>query len=891
MMSDLVHRIRALFRRSTVDREVDDELQLHIERQIEKYVNAGQSPAEAMRRARMEFGAIAQVKEECREALGVRLVDDLRRDLVLAMRSFRAAPIGASVAVLSLALGIGANTAMFSIVDSLFLQPLPVTDPGRLAVLLDTSGRRTHWTNPIWESVREQSSMFAGAAAWSSNRFNLATGGETDLVDGLWVSGGFFDVLGVPAARGRTLAAADDVRGGGANGPVAVISSRCWQRRFGSDPGAVGRTLTIERVPYTIVGVTGSEFFGLDVGQTFDVAIPIGTEPLMRGAESRLDRRSNWWLQIVARLRPGQTVQGMQPMVTDLHARVRATTLPPGWSPATYLPDGFALTAATTGVSDLRGRYRRPLLAITAVAALVLLIACVNIANLFLARARVRRQELSLRTALGASRLRLVRQLLAESLLIAAAGAVLGLAGARWASGAILASLSTSTRLVSLPIALNWHALLFTAAVTIATVLVFGVGPAFAGTRVQPNDALRAGRRVTGERGTFRVAHLLIAAQVTLTLVLVVTAALFSRTLSSLARVPLGFEPESVLIANVTVPNELAKPEQRAELFRRLSEASAAVPGVAGAAISETTPLSNNTWNNRVQVSAAPGAAPVSDMAYFNAVGPDWFRTYGTRVLAGREFGASDSAAGAPVAIVNQAFARIFAGGRTPIGLRVGQGDEPPREIVGIVGDALYESLRAPAPPTVYIPYTQRGTPPPYVSIGVRAAHGSAAALAKPLLGALTSQSRNVSVTLQPLSEHIDAALTQERVLAVLSGFFGVLGLLLAALGLYGVTSYGVHQRRTEIGIRMALGALPRGVVGLVLARVAVFVSIGIAAGVAASLWVGTYVSSLLYGLTPADPLSLALAIVVVIVTACAAGSIPAWRASRVDPARVLREG
>jgi predicted permease len=821
------------------------------------------------------------------------------QDLRDAFRALKSTPVVTIVAILSLALGIGANTAIFSILDSLLLRSLPVMEPHRLVMLADMNGRRSSWTNPIWEQIRERQAIFDGAFAWSTTRFNLAQGGQTELVDGMWVSGRLFEVLGVPPILGRTLTEADDRRGGGPDGAVAMISYGFWQRRFGGAADVIGRSLTVERVPFTVVGVTPPQFFGADVGRAFDVAIPIGTDPLIRGKESSLDRRSWWWLNVMFRLKPGQSLEQGQTAFRGVQAQIREATMPQDWreeDKTAYLKEPMTLVQAASGGSPLRERYRRPLTTIMVVVGLVLLIACANIANLLLARATARRHELSIRLALGASRLRIARQLLTESLLLASVGALLGLGLAQSGSRLLVRQLSTGANTVFLDLTLDWRILAFTASVAILTSLLFGTAPALRGTRAEPHDALKAqGRGIAGE-GRLGLGSTLVVLQVALSLVLVVAAGLFVRTFASLATLDLGFDRERVLVASLNAQRLQLEPSQRPDLFRRTLEAAAAVPGVSSAALSVVTPVSGSTWNNRIELPEGPSLPERERQTYINLLSANWFKTYGTPLLAGRDFTDADHLQAPPVAIVNEAFAKKFTPGRSPIGVRVRQPGGPDRptvdrQIVGYVKDAVYRSLRDPVPPTLYVPYTQQPEPPSSMSLSVRAQAGSPVLLTRPLAAALTRVHGDIAITFRPLAEQVSSALVQERIVAWLSGFFGGLALLLAGLGLYGVTSYAVSRRRSEMGIRMALGAAPREVVTLVLRRVAVLVGVGTLVGAAASLWASRFVSTLLYGLEPRDPFTLAASILVLVAIGAMAGWLPARRASRVDPATVLREG
>jgi putative ABC transport system permease protein len=816
-----------------------------------------------------------------------------------ALRAMRAAPIVSAVAILSLALGIGANTAMFSILDSLLLRSLPVKDPHRLVLIGQLPNGRTSWTNPIWEAIRDRPELFDGALAWSSTRFNLSQGGPTEFVDGVWTTGRYFDVLGVRAILGRTWTKDDDRRGGGPDGAVAMISYAFWQRRFAGAADVIGRSLMVERVPFTIVGVTPPGFFGLDVGRTFDVAIPLGTEPLIRGKESSLDRRSNWWLNVMGRLRSDQSLEAAQAALRGVQPQLREATMPQDWredDKQGYLKEPLMLDPAATGASGLRSRYQRPLNTLMVVVGLVLLIACANLANLLLARATARRHELSVRLALGASRAGLARQLLGESLVLSGLGAALGLLVARWFSSLLVRQLSTATTSVHLEMALDWRILGFTAAVAIATAVIFGTVPALRATRVDPHDAIKAqGRGIAGQN-RFALGNLLVVVQVALSMVLLVGAGLFMRTFDSLANLDLGFDRGPVLVAGVNIQPLQLEPDGRGELLARLRDAALATPGVESAVLSVVTPISGSTWSYRLELLDGKPIETADKGVFVNLVGPDWFKTYGTKMLAGRDFTAADKRGAPSVAIVNEAFARKFTGGANPMGRRVREparpsSPNPEREIVGYVADAAYRSLREPIPATMYLPFDQNTAAPSFASISVRAATGSPVLLTKGLASALTGVNGSVAITFRPIADQIDASLTQERLVATLSGFFGALALLLAALGLYGVTSYAVSRRRSEIGLRMALGAAPAGVVRMVLGRVALLVGVGVLAGLAASLWASTLVTPLLFGLPPRDPPTMIASALVLGAIGAFAGWLPALRAARIDPARVLRDG
>jgi predicted permease len=883
--------------------EVVEELASHLVELHAAAMRDGASDVDARQRAldTLNAASFLELSKRPRARRGGGYGHDLR----VAMRQLIATPVVTIVAVLSLALGIGANTAIFSLVNSLLLRALPVREPQQLALLKAGStnaGGQSSFTFAIWQELQRRPELFESGFAWDDDvRFNLAEGGVAEFVTGIWTTAGMFDTLGVAPLIGRTFTDADDRRGGGPDGPVAVVSYAFWQRRFGGAADVVGRRLTLERIPFTIVGVMPPGFFGPNVGKQPDVVLPMGAEPLVRGKESTLDSRDYWWLSVMVRLKPGQSIDAATDALRGVQPQIRHATLPIGEWPAQdmdkYLSEKFTLIPAAMGDSSIRARYGRPLLTVMAVVVLVLLIACANIANLQLARATARRHEWSVRLALGASRWRLVRLLLTESLVLSTVGAGLGFLIARWGSRLLVQQLSTQTLTVFLDLSPDWRVLAFTTGVAVATALLFGAAPALRAASVAPMEAIKdQGRSVGAGTGRASVTSGLVVAQVALSVVLVVAAALFVRTFSKLATLHLGFEPTRVLVVTMNAQRAPIEPSQRIAEYERALEAVQALPGVAHAALSPLVPISGHMWATRFEVSDGVPLEDARRSAFRNQVTPGFFDTYGQRLVAGRTFTDRDRDGAPRVAIVNEAFARRFLNGANPIGHTVHlpravvpEGD---MAIVGVVGDAVYRRLRDPAPPTVYSPVAQSTAGPATTAyhLSVRAAFDSPAQLSRSIADAISGVNRDLTLTFQPLADQVNASLTQERIVAMLSGFFGALALLLAGLGLYGVTSYAVSRQRTEIGIRMALGAAPGGVVRLVLSRVTMLVAAGIVVGAGASVWAAQFVSGLLYGIEPRDPATLAGSAAVLAAVGALAGWLPAYRASRIDPAQVLRD-
>jgi predicted permease len=836
------------------------------------------------------------------------------QDVRLAIRSLRSTPVVTAVAILSLALGIGSNTAIFSIIYSLLVRPLPIVEPHRLVVVSDARGDRggfiETWTYALWQELRDRAEPLGGAAASWLDRNQSFGGAPAEPVAILWVSGSYFDTLGVAPLLGRAIGPQDEAQAGGP-APAAVISYALWQRRFGGAADVLGKPLVIERVAFTIVGVAPPQFFGTEVGRTFDVALPIEAERVVRGADTRLSPGKNFGgLTVLLRLKPGQSHDAAVSLLRAMQPQIRAAAMPANDPPAyqrEFMKDPFTVVPAANGTSGMRSRYQRPLFVIQVVVAMVLLIACANIANLQLARAIARRHELGVRLALGASRWRLARALLVESTLLSAAGAAIGIELATWSGPLLVAQLSSARNHLYLDLGLDWRLLAFTAAIAMVTTIVFGVAPALRASRVAPLDAIRSQARGATAGPSARLSDGLVVAQVALSIVVVVAAGLFVRTFAKLATAPVGVERDRVLVVTVNTSHMHLDAADRHAFVERLGRQVAAIPGVERAAVSLTTPIGGI---GLVDIVHTPDMSPSEALeaftagalgrraTYLNFVTPQWFATYGTPFRAGRDFTDFDGRSSPPVVVVNEAFVKKFLPGRDPIGQVVGfdrgRGMPVEKTIVGVVANALYTSVRQIDEAVEYAPLAQLDFPtPPAVDaiISVRASGASPLPLIRPIAATLAPVSPDLAFALRPLSEQIGESFTQERAIALVSGVFAVLALLLAGLGLYGVTAYAVVCRRAEIGIRMALGSTPGAVVRLVASRVGALVAAGTLAGVLISAWSTRYIASLLFGLAPRDVLTYAVTIAALAAAAVIAAWPPARRASRIDPAQVLREG
>jgi predicted permease len=814
-------------------------------------------------------------------------------DLRHAFRALLKSPGFTMVAVLCLGLGIGANTAMFSLIEAVMLRSLPVTEPEELVQVMMGSPGAT-FTNPIWEQLQSRQDVFAGIFAYADERFDLADGGEARPVAGSWVTGGYFSTLGVSPVAGRLPGAGDDYRGCPA---VAALSHSLWQREYGGDPGAVGRTLSLNGHPFQIIGVADPAFSGVDVGRSVQVFAPLCTMAIVEGGDSWRDRRSSWFLRIMGRRLDGLTTERVRARLAALSPAVFLETVPLDWdaqSQREYLARSLGAVEAETGFSPLRVEYHEALLILMSAVGLVLLIACANVANLLMARAATRRREFAIRLAIGAGRARLLRQLLTESLLLSLLGAATGLLLAAWASGVLIRVLATDESQVWLDLSLNVRVLAFTATIATVTGLVFGIVPAWKSTRVDPHAAMKASDRTIAEgRSRYGIGKALVSGQIALSLVLVVSAGLLLGTFRKLATLDPGFRADGVLLASLDLGKANFAAEQLPLVKDGILAELRSAPEVVAASASEITPI-GGTWNGTISVDGSAGSAPSDEMVYFNAVSDGFFHTLRTPLLAGRDFDQSDRPDSPPVAVVNETLARKFFGGLDPLGRRmgIGGGNEsgaPSIEIVGVVGDTKYESLHEEALPIAYFPLSQAGWNLPLLNLELRT-DGAIESLIPRVQAVSAAISPRISIEHTTLFDRVASTLARERLLAALSAFFGGLALLLAVIGLYGTMTQSVARRRKEIGIRMALGAARARVLRMVLAEAGGLVAVGLVLGGIAALATTRLVEAFLYGISPTDPTILALAALALAGVALAAGAVPAWRAAKVDPMETLRE-
>lgn len=880
--------------------ELRAEVDAHVSHEIDDLLAKGYSREDAERAAFRRFGNVTQLQERVHESHPGHLLESVMQDLRQAWRMLRLSPSFTAVTILSLALGIGANVAIFQLVNAVMLRSLPVERPHELVSIdfNDGDAKNGHFlppadlSYPIFRRLRERQQVFSGIAAWGEERFNLRPTGDVRYASGLWLSGGFFPVLGVRPAAGRLFQESDDQPGCGAN-VGAVLSWGFYQTEYGADPAVLSRTVSLNGQTFPVIGITAPEFFGPVVGRRFDVALPLCAAALFRGRESAFEDTGRWWLGVFARRKPGVEIQAVDTELAALSPAILQETI---WREARkeerdrYLRAKLVSEPAALGESNLRREYEAALWLLMGAVMLVLLIACANIGNLMLARGSARTREIAVRLALGASRGRLIRQLMAESLLLAAIGCAAGLLLAGYGSEFLAAFLSTSRNRVFLDFALDWRVVAFTAGAGVATCVAFGLAPALFATRTEPAQALRStGRSLTQDRGKNRVRRFLVVSQVALSLLLLCGSFLLLKSLRYLRTHNPGFAREGILVASV----EYGKPEltskQQAALAASLVDQLRMLPGGAKASAVAILPLSGQGMNDMVATGFATGAKEV--LTFQNVVLPGYFDAMGTRLLAGRDFTPSDLSGQPRTVIVNQAFVDKHLGGGNAIGKTVASLRLGGRrlEIAGVVENARYLSLGENTTPQLYLPASTDGGGSFPRRFLVRSTLPEEH---------LIPEVRRVIQTVRPQStidfsifaSRIEDSILRERMLAMLTLIFSTLATLVAVIGLYGVVAYMVERRRSEFGIRLSLGAQPKAILKLVLRESLGLTAIGTAVGLGLTLTIATPLRAVLRGVEPHDPAMISLAVCVLVFVALVASYLPASGAARTDPMSALRE-
>jgi predicted permease len=871
------------WRRRALD-GLDEEIRAHLEQEVEVNVARGLSVEEARRQARIAFGNLALVREDSRAAWRWSWQEHLRQDVRYALRTLRKSSGFAAVAVLTLALGIGANTAIFTLIDALLLRALPVPSPGALLQVSMTPGdaRESQLSESLsYPAVRvlaDQRDIFAGVGGFSTFTFDAGRSDNMRKTDGAFVTGAFFEAMGVVPAAGRLLTREDDE----VSAPLAaVITDRYWERAFARDPRIIGQPYRVNGRAVSIVGVTPPGFTGAHVGWVADITLPVSAVAQVRPELVTLLGPGNIWLRVLARPRAGvslaQAAEALKLRWPELSQAAIAPTFA-AERRAGITNARFTLRPGSTGWTNLRDLFRQPLYVLMTLVGLVMLIACANVAGLLLARGTARRKEIAIRLALGAGRGRLVQQLFTESLMLSLGGAVLGMYVAGFLSRYLVDLLATGPLKLTFDLTVTWHILAFMAALSLATSVLFGLAPAWQATARKPVDALKA---VSGLPLRGRLLPFVVTAQVALCLVLLVGAGLFVQTLRNLQSLKTGFEHQGVLLVDVAGQRPLSFYKDALDVVRT-------VPGVMSASVATNTPLSGAGWSEKVTIDGVTQERELS----FLAVSPLYFQTLGTPIVRGRDFGATDEGSVARVAIVNETFARRYFPKRDPIGSHFAASvarASVDLEIVGIVSDVIGNDLRAAPPATVYVPYFQvQVMSQNFSSLQVRIS-GPAAPLADAIRRELQPRMSGTPVEVRSLTAQVDSASVRERLVTSLATGLGVVALALAAIGLYGLLAYSVATRTREIGIRVALGANSLGVVTLVLRQGARLALSGIAIGVVAAAALSRFVDGMLFGLTPLDPATFVGVSVLLATTAFLASCIPARRAMRVDPIISIR--
>jgi predicted permease len=889
----LLFAARALWLRRNRERDLEEELRFHIEEEIEERASEGISSADATATAKRDFGNLALIQESTRESWGWSGLQIFFQDTRYGLRALRRNPGFALTAVLSLALGIGANTTIFSLLDAVLLRSLPVKNSEQLVVFAHRGEKEpsTGSNYPLFETLRQQSKSFTDMLAFWPIEFRLRSGTESEMTEGQYVTANYFSLLGVQPIAGRAFSESDFEE------PVTVISHGLWQRKFAMSPDAIGKAIQVNGLPLTIIGVAPPEFFGLQLGWKLDLYIPFGVQKRLSpefGDRLFGIRDGIWNLAIMGRLKEGTSVET---------ARAEAEVLVTPWVNENILKDTggkrgdwarIELLPGSRGLDGLRSRYSKPLLVLMTVAALVLLISCANVANLLLARAISRQRELAVRISIGASRMRLVRQLLSESLLLSFIGGIASIVLSVWCARLLVVYISDPAHPMLLPLSIDLRILLFTAAASLVTGLIFGVLPALRATRLDLTPALKDQRAAAQTSSSGRLKRLLVSMQVAVSLLLLVGAGLFVRSLANIRNLDPGFNPDRLLLVEFA-PHGLGLSGER--LLQRVHsyheevlKQFESIPGVRSAGFASLSPLTRSETTRWFTTAGFIPGQRGDSIVRVNVVSPRYFETMSIPVHAGRSFTVADRSGAPRVAILNEAAARFYFAGAGALGRTFRLGPEatsPPIEIVGIVRDIKQRDLREGVVRTVFVPFDQ--SPEAFGSIQVRSI-GRASTLIPAIRATARSIDAEIPIaTIRTVREQVDANLSQERLITMLSAAFGALALLLAAVGLYGVISYSVSARTGEIGIRMALGAGKRSVLTLVAKDIAWPFLLGVTGGLAAALVSARFLRTMLFGLEPTDAATFTIATLMLGAVACAAALLPTRRALSIEPVSALR--
>ncbi len=880
----MLRRLRFLFNRRRFDGDLEEEMRLHRELRAEKL---GDSTA-----AQRRFGNALRLREESRDAWCWIWLESVIQDLRYAVRVLKSSPMFTAAAVLTLALGIGANAALFALVNALLLKPLPIYQPDRLArlTLANETDTADAFCYPALEAIAQNAKTLRHVFTWYSTSVTLGQGTDARKLPAATASGNAFAALGIQPEIGRFFTAHDDTLGGPL---VAVLTDRFWQREYNRDPHILGKTLLLKDHPFLIIGVASRSFYGLSIGEVPDLIIPFSANARLNPGPDMLYQRNVWWLPVFARLKPGISLQQANTELRVLSSPVLHAAEPPRLTRSEareYFGQTLGVKSGAMGSQLLSDRYRYPLLILIAISALVLLVACVNIASLLLARAAARSREISVRLAVGAARWRIIRQFLTESLLLSLLGTLAGILVA-WCA----IRLSVRFMPFTLDLAPDWHILAFLAALVLLTALLFGTVPALLGTDLHASEVLKQGK--VGRHPRNRISGLLVAAQVALSLVLLTGATLFVATFENLKWQNLGFDRHNLIFVSLDTQPAGLKGTALAHFYEQLLERVNTLPGVRNASLSSLTPMTGGYSSDEFSASLWPALSRAQRTVYTHSVSPRYFATMRIPLESGRDFNASDNATlETEPAILTATAAHTFFPDGNAVGQILHEDERTAYRIIGVVRDAKFASLRDAQSRAIY---TDAFTNADIKKSRFMFSYASWTVAIRttgnpdPVLAALRTivkqANANITLTESPLNQLIDSGLRTEQIMAILSAFFAAVTALLVALGLYGLLAYSVTRRTTEIGVRLALGASRRGVLWLILKDALVLTAVGIVIGIPAVLLAGKLISSMLYGISPSNPATLAICVLVMLAVAASAGLIPAWRAAKVDPATALR--